>query len=110
MDLLFYHKEVICHLIDRCTRWHAACILKGNLEGKGKKTTESLLDAVFVIWLAIFGPPQFLYVDGESGIINKEAIESLKKQGTEVKTRAPKQHAQFIERRGAILRHSMHTT
>ena len=33
----------------------------------------------------------------------------LKRYGTEIRPRAPGQHARMIERRGAILRHSLHT-
>ena len=32
------------------------------------------------------------------------------RRGVTIDIRAPRQHARFIERRGAILRHSMHTT
>ena len=36
--------------------------------------------------------------------------DELKRRGITIDIRAPRQHARFIERRGAILRRSMHTT
>ena len=33
---MFYKKEVIFHMIDRCTRWHAATILRPDIDGKKK--------------------------------------------------------------------------
>ena len=37
-------------------------------------------------------------------------IAYLKRKGIQVKPRAPGQHAQIVERRRALLRHSMHCT
>ena len=41
---------------------------------------------------------------------SKYFTEELKRRGVTIDVRAPQQHARFIERRGAILRHAMHTT
>ena len=46
--------------------------------------------------------------DSESGILSAETVAHLKRQGTDVRPRAPGQHAQIAERRGAILRNAMH--
>ena len=51
---------------------------------------------------------KILVVNGETGLNNDAAQTFLKIRGAEIKPRAPQQHAQIIERRGAILRHSMH--
>ena len=36
IDLMFYKKEVILHLNDRGTRWHAGMVLRSDAEGKKK--------------------------------------------------------------------------
>ena len=100
---MFYRDYIIFHMIDRATRWHAA-------EEIANKTEETLLEYVYKVWIKVWGPPTNLHVDGESGL-NTDAVKAnLKRQGTQVHTRAPQQHARFIERRGAILRASMHIT
>ena len=50
------------------------------------------------------------YIDGEKGISSKETVAFLKGIGCELIERAKTQHARMIERRGAVLRHSMHCT
>ena len=72
---MFYHDETIFHMIDRCTRWHAGCILKADKDGK-KKTTQNLLEALYLVWLSVHGPMETLYVDGESGL-NANACTNL---------------------------------
>ena len=48
-------------------------------------------------------------MDGERGLtIAAEAQDFFRTQGIQVRPRAPGQHARYIERRGAILRHAMH--
>ena len=49
-----------------------------------------------------------LYTDGEGGLNSNEAKDFLKRQGIELKVRAPEQHARYVERHGALLRVSMH--
>ena len=107
MDLMFYKKEVILHLIDRCTRWHSGMVLRADIDGK-KKSLQNLIDGIYDCWLKTHGPMEVLYVDGESSLSTPGAKEQLKRDSIEIEIRAPNQHAQFIERRGAILRHTMH--
>ena len=85
------------------TRWHAAI-------GIESKEEEVLFDALDRTWITIHGPMKVLYTDGESGFNSDSAKAWFKRKGIELVTRAPNQHARFIERRGAILRHAMHTT
>ena len=49
-----------------------------------------------------------LYTDGEGGLNSNEAKDFLKRQGIELKVRAPEQHARYVERHGALLRVAMH--
>jgi hypothetical protein len=51
----------IFHLIDRCTRWHAACLVQS-------KADHALLDALNSIWVGIHGPMRELIMDGEAGL------------------------------------------
>ena len=46
--------------------------------------------------------------DGEGGPARDEATAQLKQLATTVKTRAPCQHARYIEVRNGILRNTMH--
>jgi len=48
------------------------------------------------------------YVDGERGFNSDYAKAFFTRLGIKLETRAPNQHARFIERRGAILRITMH--
>ena len=100
-DLMFYREHVIFHLICCGTRWHAATVIHSKHE-------QELLTALNRIWLSIHGPMQQLITDGESGLTSDRVQAQLKRQGVLVKIRAPGQHARFIERRGAILRVTLH--
>ena len=51
------------------------------------------------------GPFKLLYMYGEKGLDNDEAKAELKGLETELRVRAPGQHANLIESRNAILRH-----
>ena len=89
------------HMIDRSDRWHAGCQIES-------KTTEDLCEAVETCWYQIWGSFKHLVIDGESGINSQAARTYLERLGIKLDARAVGQHARMIERRGAILRHSMH--
>ena len=103
VDLMFYRTFIVFHMIDRCTRWHAGLIIDNKEEA-------TLLDALHVCWISIFGAMQKLYSDGESGMTSGNSKQHFIRQGIELKIRAPEQHARHIERYGAILRVCMHVT
>ena len=100
-DILFFREHMVWHMVDRADRWHASTAIP-------TKTTAALLEAISRCWIQVFGPFKILIVDGEAGLASAEAKEYFARQGIEVRTRAPQQHARIIERRGAILRHAMH--
>ena len=100
-DILFYKQFMAWHMLDRADRWHASTVITS-------KTGPSLCTAIDLTWVTIFGPFQYLVVDGESGLITEDSAAYLKSRGITYRPRAPGQHARMIERRGAILRHSMH--
>ena len=95
VDLMFYRTFIVFHMVDRCTRWHAGKII-------ADQQTETLLDSLSTIWIAIYGPMTQLYTDGEGGLNSNEAKDFLKRQGIELKVRAPEQHARYVERHGAL--------
>ena len=57
----------------------------------------------------MYGPMKYLIVDGERGIvIAEETRDFCKQKGITIRERAPGQHGRYIERRGAMLRDSIH--
>ena len=103
-DLLFVGKHIIFHALDRCTRWHAAQLVDG-------KDEDTLMAALDNLWFSSHGAPEELIVDGESGIvISAKTTAYLARKGTKLHTRAKDQHARFVERRGALLRDTIHRT
>ena len=102
-DIMYYKSFHIWHMIDKADRWH------NGVEVKGKSSPE-LQDAIATTWLQIFGPFKTLIIDGEKGISSKETVAFLKSFGCNLHERAKEQHARVIERRGAMLRHTMHCT
>ena len=102
IDLMFYKKHIVCHMVDRCTRWHASIEVDGKL-------MENLIPAIDKIWVGLHGPPKELIVDGETAIVRHwESHIYFDQKGIKVHMRAPNQHARFIERRGSILRDMLH--
>ena len=100
-DLLFYKDHIIFHSICRAVRWHAGKVVSSKQE-------QELLDALYSTWISIHGPMEYWYIDGESGLNTERVRATLARDGIQLKTRAPGQHARFIERRGAVLRVCMH--
>ena len=100
-DILLYRDYMIWHMSDRADRWHAATPITG-------KDTATLCAAISRTWIQVFGPFRVLVVDGETGLKSAAAGEYFARHGITVRLRAPGQHAQMIERRGAILRHALH--
>ena len=108
-DILFYKQFPIWHMIDRADRWHSAELLAESIDEPGYKSCARLCAAIQRCWLQTFGPFKYFIVDGESGLMSSEAKPFFERNGITVRPRAPQQHARMIERRGAVLRHSMHT-
>ena len=98
---MFYNRTIAFHIIDRTIRLSDGCEVQD-------KHTDTLLDAYATSWVQRHGPLEVLYMDGESGLNNEEAKAELKRLGTELRIRAPGQHANLIEARNGVLRHVMH--
>ena len=89
-DILFYNNDhKIFHIIDRAIRLADGCEIPD-------KFTATLLNAYTSSWFQRHGPFKVLYSDGEGGLNNAEAIAELKRLGTELRIKAPNQHASII--------------
>jgi len=49
MDLMFYRKYIVCHFVDRASRWHAA-------QAVDSKHDTVLLEALLTTWIQVYGP------------------------------------------------------
>ena len=104
-DLMFYrHKgaqRIILVLVCRGVRWTASMIVSD-------KQTTTLLNALDQCWIAIFGPPQVLLFDGETGLDDDESTAFCQLRGITKRTAAPRQHTRIVDRKIAVLRDSLH--
>ena len=56
MDIKFYQSVPLLHIIDSCTRYSMAVVLKN-------KQSKEVIDAIFKYWIAIFGRPMKIISD-----------------------------------------------
>ena len=96
-DLMFYKRFIGFHVIDRAIRLSDGCEVPNKL-------AVTLLNAYSTTWVQRNGAFQYLYSDGELGFNNPESIAELKRMGTELRIRAPGQHARVAEARQSMLR------
>ena len=88
-------------MVDRCTRWHAAEVIESKQDVVLMKAIDT--------WVRLHGPMRELIMDCESGVAKSSTTqEYLKRHGIKFVPRAPSQHARVIERRGALLRDTIH--
>ena len=67
------------------------------------------MKAIDTLWVSIHWPPKELITDGESGIaISQLTQEYIDRKSVKLHVRGKDQHARFIERRGALLRDTIH--
>ena len=101
-DILFIWTKAVFHMLDRCTRWHATTVIPD-------KSEDSLITAINTLWVSTHGPMKELIVDGESGIVASDKCQSfLQRHGIKCHVRAKDQHARYVERRGELLRQTIH--
>ena len=96
-DILFHKKVMISHLLDEAIRWSAGSILQG-------KTAEDLIASIMTNWIRYFGPMKVLVADGEKGLASEEVAQLLDRVLVQLKTKAPGEHAQMVERHHELLR------
>ena len=68
------------------------------------KTSESIIHSIATNWLRPYGPMRMLVADGESGLAGEEVAQWLDRVFIELKTKAPGEHAQMVERHHELLR------
>ena len=100
-DLMFYKKNIGFHIIDRAIRLSDGCQIES-------KHGHDIINAYVTTWYQRNGPFEVLYTDGESGLVKDDSVKELKRLGTELRVRAPGQHARTAESRQSMLRHVMH--
>ena len=100
-DMMFYKRPIGFHIIKCAMRPSDGCEVPSRHD-------HILLNAYATTWVQRHGPSKILYSDGETGFNNEDPIDALKRQGTELRIRAPGQHARTIDRRNGVLRHTMH--
>ncbi len=101
-DLVFIHKFIVFHMLDRCIRWEAAQVIPD-------KSAPTLMKAIDTTWITIHGPPKELICDLETGIVGSDqTTEFLARKGIKLHPRGKDQHATYAERRGALLRDVIH--
>eukprot|EP00969_Alexandrium_andersonii_P013837 603530-Alexandrium_andersonii.AAC.1 len=57
---MFVYDKIVLHLLDRCTRWRAACLV-------ASKEGQCLTDARNKLWIGVHGPMKELIMDGQGG-------------------------------------------
>ena len=92
---------MIFHLLDRCTRWHAASVITDKL-------ATTMMTAIATLWITPLGAPKELIHDEERGITADLTQLLLATHGIKFVPKPDQKHAQYIERRGALLRDTLH--
>ena len=96
-DILFHRKQMVSHLLDEAIRWTVGSLLKG-------RKAEDLIEAIMTHWIRHFGPMKVLVADGETGLCSEEVAQFLDRVLVQLKTKAPGEHAQMVERHHELLR------
>lgn len=101
-DLAFVKEHIILHMIDCCIRWSAGVSVPD-------KQATTLMNAMDKLWFRVFGSPQELIGDRESGVaVPESSARFLEVRGIQLTLRARGQHASLVERRNEILRQQLH--
>ncbi len=73
--MVFIHKFIVFHMLDRCIRWEAAQVIPD-------KSAPTLMKAIDTTWITIHGPPKELICDLETGIVGSDqTTEFLARKG-----------------------------
>jgi len=96
-DILFHRRIMISHCIDEAIRWSAGSILPD-------RTAPSLIRAITNDWIRHFDGPELIVADGEKGLVGEEVAQWLDRHNSNLKPKAPNEHAQMVERHHELLR------
>ena len=92
---LFFENKIILHLIDVCTRHSSASFIPN-------KKKETIINAIFKTWIAIYGNPRKFLIDNGGEWANEEFLEMCDSLGIDIKTTA----AESPWSNGVVERHS----
>eukprot|EP00971_Amphidinium_carterae_P349761 6491208-Amphidinium_carterae.2 len=93
----------ILHMIDVATRFSVTALLPSRSE-------QDLCSTIAVAWIAVFGTPQTLVSDEESGLHGAYAADFAERNGLQLRFKAPRQEAAIAERHNQGLREQLHRT
>ncbi|MDA8583231.1 hypothetical protein N9L68_03335 [bacterium] len=99
--ILFYNDYMIRHIVDESTGFCTSSVLPG-------RSAQGLIRSISRDWIRFFGAPKLIVADGETGLDSEEARQWFDRIRSEVKPKAPGEHAQTVERHHALLRHILH--
>ena len=102
MDLKQYKGRQILHLVDLCTRLSAATFIPN-------KNKETIVEALFRIWISVYGAPKKFMSDNGGEFANSEFISLCEQFGIVVKTTAAESPWSngIVERNNQTLARSM---
>ena len=60
VDLLFWRKHIVIHMLDSCIRWSQAEIVP-------TKETGDFLEFITLLWIRQYGPPKTITSDNDGG-------------------------------------------
>ena len=98
LDLKFYDKKILLHLIDHATRYSACATIPS-------KRPDQVAKAMFSHWICIFGPPSKFLSDNGGEFINQELMDLCEVYNVTLKTtgaEAPWSNG-LIERHNQVL-------
>ena len=96
MDLKFYDKKIILHLIDLCTRLSAATTIKD-------KNPPTVVEGILKIWVSVYGSCEKFLVDNGGEFANQELISFAEQFDIYIKTTA----AESPWSNGIVERHNL---
>ena len=96
-DILFHKKRMVSHFLDEAIRWSVG-------EPLASKSATDLVETIMSAWVRQFGPMKVLIADGERGLATEEVSQFLDRVFVQLKTKAPGEHAQMVERHHEVLR------
>ena len=96
-DILFHRRVMISHCIDEAIRWSAGSILPD-------RHATSLIRAITNDRIRHHDVPELIIADGEKGLVSEEVAQWLDRHRCQLKPKAPKEHAQMVERHHELLR------
>ena len=76
---------MVWHMVDRADRFH-------NGEEIESKAPPVLMRAIHSVWIKIFGPPKYMIIDGEGGIVAADTAADLKRLSNTLVSSSDEEH------------------